>query len=122
MRLGIDCSPRFWHERPCLYIWEAFSRPCEVITTQGPPVTAVCVSIDRIRPQYVHLFDAEAMSPEQNPSPLYIRPLMKTKAYPWHEFGVVGGPGADRKPNGKTEFPVYLRPTDEVGRGLSKRK
>ena len=37
---------------------------------------------------------------------------MKTKAYPWHELGVVDGP-VDQKTNGKIEFPAYLRPTDE---------
>ena len=37
---------------------------------------------------------------------------MKTKAYPWHELAVVGGP-VDQKTNGKTEFPAYLSPTDE---------
>ena len=41
-----------------------------------------------------------------------IRPPMKTKAYPWHELEVVGGP-AGRKSNKKTEFPAYLSPTDE---------
>jgi len=38
---------------------------------------------------------------------------MKTKAYPWHELGIIGGP-ADRKPNGITGFPADLRPTDEL--------
>ena len=51
---------------------------------------------------------AGARSPGQNPSPLSDRSRKPVK-YPWHKLGIADDP-ADRKPNGKTGFPVYLRP------------
>ena len=54
---------------------------------------------------------AGARSLGENPSPLSDR-SRKSTTYPPHEFGVADDP-ADRKPNGKTGFPAYLRPISE---------
>ena len=71
-----------------------------------------CLPFDRIGARHPGVtLGPGVRSPGQNLSPLSDRSRKPTK-YPWHELGVADDP-ADRKPNGKTGFPAYLRPTSE---------
>jgi len=85
-----------------------FDRPLP--TKYRAPIFCLCFDGIGARHPGVTL-GAGARSPEQNPSPLSDR-SRKSTIYPWHELGVADDP-ADRKPNGKTGFPAYLRPMSE---------